>query len=58
MTFEKGFEIFGKVQGVFFRKSTLEKAQELGITGYVMNTSTGTVKGVMQSSSKEKLEEM
>ena len=27
----------GKVQGVFFRKHTREKAIELGITGYVEN---------------------
>ncbi|MBT3412762.1 MAG: acylphosphatase [Candidatus Jacksonbacteria bacterium] len=35
--------IHGKVQGVFFRKSTKEKADELGVVGYVKNESDGTV---------------
>lgn len=33
----------GKVQGVYFRKSTVQKAKELGIYGWVKNTSSGTV---------------
>lgn len=33
----------GRVQGVFFRQSTMEKAQELGITGWVKNQSNGDV---------------
>lgn len=36
--------IFGKVQGVWFRQSTKEKALELGITGEVSNQPDGTVK--------------
>ena len=36
-------KIHGLVQGVFFRKSTREKAMELGITGFVRNCSDGTV---------------
>ncbi|KAG5175505.1 Acylphosphatase-1 [Tribonema minus] len=39
------FEIFGKVQGVFFRKYTKETADQLGITGWCMNTAHGTVAG-------------
>ena len=35
--------IHGKVQGVFFRASTQEKAEELGLTGYVLNERGGTV---------------
>ena len=35
--------VSGKVQGVFFRKSALEKARELGITGFAQNKSDGTV---------------
>ena len=35
--------IFGKVQGVFFRASTLDKAQKLQITGWVRNNKEGTV---------------
>ena len=32
------FEIFGKVQGVYFRKHTKSKAVKLGIKGWVKNT--------------------
>ena len=35
--------VSGKVQGVFFRQGTREKAGELGITGYVQNKPDGTV---------------
>ena len=35
--------ITGRVQGVFFRQNTLEKARELGISGYVKNRLDGTV---------------
>ncbi|OSZ80219.1 acylphosphatase [Chitinophagaceae bacterium IBVUCB2] len=35
--------ISGKVQGVFFRQSTKEKALELGLTGKVSNLPDGTV---------------
>lgn len=35
--------IKGKVQGVFFRKSILEKAQELGLFGFVENREDGSV---------------
>ncbi|KAJ2949044.1 hypothetical protein O0L34_g5985 [Tuta absoluta] len=42
------FEVFGKVQGVFFRKHTQRRASELGLKGWVMNTAQGTVIGQMQ----------
>ncbi|KAL7741326.1 hypothetical protein ACLKA6_013770 [Drosophila palustris] len=42
------FEIFGRVQGVYFRKHTLNKARELGLNGWCMNTSDGTVKGILE----------
>ncbi|XP_017075343.2 acylphosphatase-1 [Drosophila eugracilis] len=42
------FEVFGHVQGVFFRKHTQKKAKELEITGWCMNTSHGTVQGMME----------
>jgi acylphosphatase len=35
--------VSGKVQGVWFRKHTQEKAIELGITGTVENRSDGSV---------------
>ncbi|OXB71355.1 UNVERIFIED_CONTAM: hypothetical protein H355_015651 [Colinus virginianus] len=42
------FEVFGKVQGVFFRAHTKEKAMELGLVGYCLNTSHGSVLGEVQ----------
>ncbi|KAM9238475.1 acylphosphatase-1 [Leptosomus discolor] len=42
------FEVFGKVQGVFFRKYTQGEAQRLGLVGWVQNTSRGTVQGQIQ----------
>ena len=33
----------GKVQGVWYRQSTLEKASQLGITGWVRNKTNGDV---------------
>ena len=35
--------VHGKVQGVFFRASTEEKAKELGLSGFVQNEPDGTV---------------
>lgn len=35
--------IKGKVQGVFYRDSTRQKCQELGINGFVMNQKDGSV---------------
>ncbi|XP_065655690.1 acylphosphatase-1 isoform X1 [Hydra vulgaris] len=42
------FEVFGKVQNVFFRKYTQKNARILGLTGWVMNTKENTVVGVIQ----------
>ncbi len=36
-------QVSGKVQGVFFRASTKDVAEELGITGFVRNESDGSV---------------
>lgn len=37
------FFVTGTVQGVFFRKYTKAKAQELGLTGWVRNLADGRV---------------
>ncbi|NXJ88243.1 ACYP1 protein, partial [Corythaixoides concolor] len=42
------YEVFGKVQGVFFRKYTQGEAKRLGLVGWVQNTSHGTVRGQVQ----------
>jgi len=42
------YEVFGKVQGVFFRKYTHQEGQKLKLVGWVMNTEKGTVVGQMQ----------
>jgi len=40
--------IYGKVQGVFFRASTKDKARELRLTGFVRNREDGTVEVVAE----------
>ncbi|CAA9468616.1 MAG: Acylphosphate phosphohydrolase, putative [uncultured Rubrobacteraceae bacterium] len=49
--------ISGQVQGVFFRDSTREKAQELGLSGYVKNTPDGDVEALFEGP-PEGVEEM
>ncbi|XP_018579316.1 acylphosphatase-1-like [Anoplophora glabripennis] len=44
------FEVFGRVQGVFFRKYTEQQAKRLGLRGWCMNTVQDTVKGVIEGS--------
>lgn len=39
------FEVHGKVQGVYFRNHTVEKARALGLSGFVANAARGTVIG-------------
>jgi acylphosphatase len=41
-------KISGQVQGVFFRKYSQEKAQELKITGWVKNLQSGNVEMCIQ----------
>lgn len=41
------YVISGRVQGVFFRRNTARKAQELGLFGYVRNLKDGTVEAVV-----------
>lgn len=40
--------ISGKVQGVWFRASTKDKAEQLGICGWVRNTFDGNVEAVFE----------
>ena len=43
MTICKRCRVSGKVQGVFFRASTREKAQSLQLTGHAKNLEDGSV---------------
>lgn len=40
--------ISGRVQGVFFRANTKQKAQKLGLMGWVKNTPDGKVEAVAE----------
>lgn len=40
--------ISGRVQGVYFRQNTLIMAGELGVNGWVRNTSCGRVEAVFE----------
>ncbi|MBM3415203.1 MAG: acylphosphatase [Bacteroidetes bacterium] len=46
----------GKVQGVFFRQSSRDKALQLGITGWVKNLSDGSV-SILASGNQQQLDE-
>lgn len=39
--------VSGKVQGVFFRDSTMKKAHELGVSGWIKNLDDGNVELVV-----------
>jgi len=49
--------IKGKVQGVFYRDWTLQKARALGLTGWVKNLEDGRVEAVFEGS-KQKVTEI
>lgn len=44
--------VFGKVQGVFYRASTKEKAKSLGLHGFVRNEPDGSVYIIVQGHKK------
>lgn len=50
--------IKGKVQGVYFRKYTMEKALALNITGWVQNAPDNSVEAVFQTKDLKDLETM
>ncbi len=53
------FEVWGKVQGVSFRKSTKEKAKELGVCGWIRNHKVrGTVQGQIICENDEQCHKM
>jgi len=49
--------ISGRVQGVFFRAETQEKARQVGVSGWVRNTPDNLVEAVFEGE-KEDVEEM
>lgn len=42
--------ITGRVQGVFYRATTRDKAQELGLNGWIRNMTDGSVRLVVEGS--------
>lgn len=49
--------IAGRVQGVFFRASTAERARQLGVNGWVRNCPDGSVE-VVAEGPRSKLEDL
>ncbi|KAL5264295.1 hypothetical protein ACHWQZ_G005410 [Mnemiopsis leidyi] len=47
------FKVFGRVQGVFFRKHTKDQADKLKIVGWCKNEPDLTVTGVVQGGSSQ-----
>lgn len=53
----KNIIVKGKVQGVFFRKSTLNKARELGVKGSVENLRDGHTVNILATGEDNPLAE-
>jgi len=45
--------ISGRVQGVWFRASTKQKAEQLGLKGWIRNTLDGKVEAVFEGDEKK-----
>ena len=45
--------ISGRVQGVWFRATTKQKAEQLGITGWVRNTPDGCVEAIIEGEEQQ-----
>ena len=50
-------KVTGRVQGVFFRASTVAQAQHLGLTGWVANAPDGSVELIAEGT-RARLEEL
>jgi len=50
-------KINGRVQGVYFRASTVAQAQHLGVTGWVRNRPDGSLESVAEGS-RAKIDEL
>lgn len=51
------FVVTGRVQGVFFRQSTRERAMRAGLDGWVRNRTDGAVEGCARSSDAAALDD-
>lgn len=49
--------VTGRVQGVYFRSSTVEEARRLGLTGWVRNRSDGSVE-IVAEGERARLDEL